>query len=68
MGGVVTPASPSYLHDLVMAEGSHPELVAGQVPAAVPVLGVCGSARGWVLYEVVLAPPSVRVFEGLTEA
>lgn len=68
VGGIVTPASPTYLHDLLLADDLHPELApAVSVSVPLPVLAVCHSARGWSLHEVFMSPPSLRVLDGLTE-
>jgi predicted GIY-YIG superfamily endonuclease len=63
---IVSPASPTYLYDLVLGDKGSTEDALFSTPSARPYMGVVHSASGYAIVEVALEERTVRVTERVT--
>mmetsp|Transcript_8180 Transcript_8180/g.15395 ORF Transcript_8180/g.15395 Transcript_8180/m.15395 type:complete len:1426 (-) Transcript_8180:2488-6765(-) len=63
---IVSPASPTYLYDLVLGDKGSTEDTLFSTPSARPYIGVINSASGYAIVEVSLEERTVRVTERVT--
>jgi hypothetical protein len=67
VGGVVTPASPTYVHGQLLQGEENQVSRDVYLKESKPVLAIASTARGYLLYQVCLDTRTCKVMDGLTE-